>query len=97
MKVIDYIELLSYGKYDYYDTKFSINNTGIKGNFTMNYFCQRLALTEEVLNMEIEIIEDTPKEDKKIEHIKFQNNLLHNDLNIIEKLNEIIDKVNGGK
>jgi hypothetical protein len=69
MKVIDYIELLSYGEYDYYDTKFSINNTGIKGNFTMNDFCQRLALTEEVLNMEIEIMEDKQKENKKIEKL----------------------------
>ena len=48
------------------------------------------------LDKEIHIIEDTPKEDKKyIEHIKMQENELHNHLNIIDKLNEIIDKVNG--
>lgn len=48
------------------------------------------------LNDCIEIIEDTPKEDKKyIEHIKMQENELHNHLNIIDKINEIIDKVNG--
>lgn len=50
----------------------------------------------DLLNDEIEIIEDTPKEDKKyIEHIKMQENELHNHLNIIDKLNEIIDKING--
>jgi len=111
MKVIDYIKLISYGKFDYYDTKFSINNTGIKGNFTMNDFCQRLALTEEVLNMEIEIIEDTPKEDNKIEKIKctsikktmgldckIHTEKIHKEVStteIIEKINEIIDKING--
>lgn len=40
--------------------------------------------------------EDTPKEDNKyIEHIKMQENELHNHLNIIDKINEIIDKING--
>lgn len=39
--------------------------------------------------------EDIPKEDKKyIEHIKMQENELHNHLNIIDKLNEIIDYIN---
>lgn len=61
------------------------------------------------LNDEIEIIEDTPKEDKKIEQIDeyfdyledipfratFSKKFTHNELVIINKLNELIDKVNG--
>ena len=48
------------------------------------------------LNDEVEIIKDKTLEDKKyIEHIKMQENELHNHLNIIDKINEIIDKING--
>lgn len=47
------------------------------------------------LNEEVKIIEDTPKEDKEyIEHLKMQENELHNHLNIIDKINEIIDHLN---
>ena len=68
------------------------------------------------LNEEVEIIEDTPKEDKKIEKLEtykdrnndiFLDNLCYkyvpihkdslsfNEQVIIDKLNEIIDKING--
>ena len=58
------------------------------------------------LNDEIEIIEDTPKEDKKIEKldlqyndtikgIKFEEQILMYCDNIQFKINKIIDKING--
>lgn len=63
------------------------------------------------INDEVEIIEDTPKEDKKIEKLDLEelNDLLRADLNydnlfhkthkmLVEtksKINEIIDKING--
>ncbi len=58
------------------------------------------------LNDEVEVIEDTPKEDNKIEKLDLQykdiiynpnfnaNILMYCD-NLQEKLNEIIDKING--
>ena len=57
-----------------------------------------------ILNMEVEIIEDTPKEDKKIEYIEtnydfvFDEQVQQDSLRVItSKINEIIDKVNGNK
>lgn len=60
------------------------------------------------LNDKIEVIEDTPKEDKKIKKIQLTNggstihlsdfedyNLTIINREIIKKLNEIIDKING--
>lgn len=52
------------------------------------------------LNNEIEIIEDTPKEDKKIAKIgklnQVSNNKQHlNNYILRNKINEIIDKING--
>ena len=54
------------------------------------------------LNSEVEIIEDTPKEDKKIEKLRtYEEPFLKNGkvdarfLLIIDQLNEIIDKING--
>lgn len=46
-----------------------------------------------VLNDEIEIIEDTPKEDKKIE--KLNEHIFVNAHSIVLKINEIIDRLNG--
>ena len=92
MKVIDYIEKLYYGTYDYYDTKFRVKDNSIIDKFTMNTFCQRFALTEEILGMEVEIIEDTPK-DTKIQPITDEVwKVLKSEM--INKINEIIDKVN---
>ena len=48
-----------------------------------------------VLNEEVEIIEDTPKEDKKIEKIKISSRFTRNQKVIIHKINEIIDRLNG--
>jgi len=50
------------------------------------------------LNDEVEIIEDTPKEDKKIDHLKLNDSGLwtgktDTDL-IVDKINEIIDFIN---
>ena len=53
------------------------------------------------LNNEIEIIKDTPKEDKKIEKLDvvlcdyLVDNIKENILAIQNKINEIIDKING--
>lgn len=50
------------------------------------------------LNDDVEIIEDTPKEDKKIEKLKLSGNDFIDIFKIenkINKINEIIDKVNG--
>lgn len=57
------------------------------------------------LNKEVEIIEDTPKEDKKIAKLKIYDDMINwccngkaiNDIekDIIDKMNEIIDKING--
>lgn len=46
------------------------------------------------LNDEVEIIEDTPKEDKKINRVERKARNLTNQY-IKEKLNEIIDRLNG--
>ena len=46
------------------------------------------------LNDEVEIIEDTPKEEKKINRVERKARNLTN-LYIKDKLNEIIDKLNG--
>ena len=59
-----------------------------------------------ILNDEIEIVEDTPKEDKKIDKldlqykditkgIKFEEQILMYCDNLQYKINEIIDKLNG--
>lgn len=61
--------------------------------------------THDLLNLEVEIIEDTPKEDKKIEKLEITKypELGENVVGypvperIIAKINEIIDKVNGDK
>ncbi len=53
---------------------------------------------ESHLNDLVEIIEDTPKEDKKIEKLVGESegiNINYSKINIIDKINEIIDKVNG--
>ena len=69
--------------------------------------------TDMCLNDEVEIIEDTPKEDKKIEKIKnyrikrtmgldckiqeekISKNYSLEEQEIVDKINEIIDKING--
>ena len=61
--------------------------------------------TTDFLNNEVEIIEDTPKEDKKIKKLEYYDNsimwclngreITDNEKDIIDKINEIIDKING--
>ena len=47
------------------------------------------------LNDEVEIIEDTPKEDKKIEKLDMSDtHYMIDHTEIMEKINEIIDKIN---
>lgn len=48
-------------------------------------------------NDEVEIIEDTPKEDKKIEKLYGEPRHIYteNELYIVGKINEIIDRLNG--
>lgn len=47
-------------------------------------------------NDEVEIIEDTSKEDKKIEKIEISSrSFIRNQKVIIHKINEIIDRLNG--
>ena len=48
-----------------------------------------------VLNGEVEIIEDTPKEDKKIDRVSLLD--VNTDYKLKDILNEIIDKINGGE
>ena len=47
------------------------------------------------LNDEVEIIEDIPKEDKKIEKLVINKIEDREHYNIKKKVNEIIDKING--
>ena len=92
-KKIKYLDLIwEYDKEikDYYNGVlwlfYSINSTGL-------------------IDREVEIIEDTSKENKKIEKLKVYDNAIEwccngraiNDTekDIIDKINEIIDKVNG--
>ena len=105
MKVIDLLNKIANGeelpkKFKYEDMIFYLNqelNEHYSNEHSFNYYYDITDI--DVLNDEVEIIEDTPKEEKKkyIEHIKMQENELHNHLNIIEKINEIIDRLNGDK
>ena len=104
MKVIDLLNKIANGEED------RLNNYQFSQNdyCTIDEFFNRYILDEENLNLEI--IEDTPK-DKKIKKLKLTNGglTLHkivdeieNDYpvceverSIIFKINEIIDKING--
>ena len=91
---------------------FTHNGTGLNSN----YYCGETdkiledSFVFEELNEEVEIIEDTPKEDKKIEKMIKLNNISNssditalctmqweNNKIIEKKINEIIDKINGGE
>ena len=51
----------------------------------------------EILNDEVEIIEDTPKEDKKIEKLDVSKYYDANvtEIHIMNKINEMIERLNG--
>ncbi len=67
------------------------------------YYVLNYGMTD--INDEVEIIEDTPKEDKKIEKLDFTDRtltssngfLLQYCIDLADKIDEIIDKVNGDK
>jgi hypothetical protein len=62
------------------------------------YLCDSyIEITKEDMNIEVKIIEDTPKEDKKIEKLCTNDLYLTENQQrlVINKINEIIDKING--
>jgi len=105
MKVIDLLNKIANGEINE-DIKIEYQY-GLSYEYcTIREFFDRYIVDKENLNQEI-ILEDTPKEDKKIEHINKVYDLtdfrkdypkvaeLLKDLSI--KQYEIIDKINGGK
>ena len=108
MKVIDLLNKIANGEYPTikdginkyeYDKDENDYITGMGYNYE-HYFSNINIL--DYLNDEVEIIEDTPKEDKKIEYIEtnydfvFDEQVQQDSLRVItSKINEIIDKVNG--
>ena len=82
-------------------------------DYNKYFFDSYMQITEKDMNMEVEIIEDIPKEDKKIEKLNIEiqdertgNAYIRNEYGtkcyltkrskiIANKINEIIDKING--
>ena len=114
MKVIDLLNKIANGEEVPKRIKY-INSIWEYDEKTKDYFHDDLWLIYSMNSIgltkrEVEIIEDTPKEDKKIEHLDLDelNDLLRVDLNyynlfhkthkmLVEtksKINEIIDKIN---
>jgi hypothetical protein len=95
MKVIDLLNKIANGeevpkKIYCFDREFYWKeNTYFGDTFIFMHYIQ-----EEDLNEKVEIIEDTPKEDKKINRVERKARNLTNQY-IKDKLNEIIDKLNG--
>ena len=108
IKVIDLLNMISKG--EEVPGKISYNGNDYKlveyGETTKLYQClsepyELFNIKTDRLNDTVEIIEDTPKEDKKIEklsdeltYIKLVDNETFRK-NVLKKINEIIDKVNG--
>lgn len=105
IKVIDLLNMISRGKevpkeikycaVYYYWTGFNYENS--EADEVLFWSC---IYSEKYLNDEVEIIEDRPKEDKKIERIKWDSAVENfkqvntNTNDIIIKINEIIDHIN---
>ena len=115
IRVIDLLNMISKGekvpkkiKYcgvDYYWTGFNYENS--EADDVLFWVC---IYSENHLNDDIEIIEDTPKEDKKIEKLEYWVEIPYTEKgeylkqglqeqakfneNIYSKINEIIDKLN---
>ena len=108
MKVIDLLNKIANGeetpkKFKYY-TIYTKDIEGFYRNENGVVFDEMIILED--LNDKIEIIEDTPKEDKKIDKldlqykdiskgIKFEEQILMYCDNLQYKINEIIDRLNG--
>ena len=119
MKVIDLLNKIANGeevpeKIKYITTNYiydSDNQIYYKENYQDigNYSDLLMELSSHkgivALNDEVEIIEDTPKEDKKIDKLEIYDDMINwccngrviNDTekDIIDKLNEIIERLNG--
>lgn len=104
MKVIDLYNKIANGeevprKIKYCGIIYTYKNGDYYGGDSDEYYTDALLLPQSInpmnfLNSEIETIEDTPKEDKKIETIKEEGWELHMSI-VKDKINEIIDKING--
>lgn len=110
MKIIDLLNKIVNGELKE-DTRFGLDhNYGYQEYLTVRKFFERYIVDKENLELDI-IIEDTPKEDKKIEKIKVLNcdyykerekyGTLTNEEIVLDietqknKINEIINKING--
>lgn len=93
MKVIDLLNDMAKGKNNE-DNKYQFSYTDY---CTIREFFDRYIVDE--ANLNLEIIEDTPKEDKKIEKIGkdtiYNNSVVGNVFILQTKIDEIIDKING--
>ena len=103
MKVIELLNKIANGEI-HYSRKFRFSH---KDYCTATQFFERYIVDKENLNLEIKELEDTPKEDKKIEKLKLINDYVSIDFtkdkisycagfeDVVNKINEIIDKING--
>ena len=114
MKLIDLLNKIANGEevpkiilfnsYKYRFDKIDRVYKNIRGNSTLGTINELdLYLNEEIKILDDDYLEDTPKEDKKIEKLN-KHNFLNNhtleevdsDLDfMLDKLNEIIDRLNG--
>ena len=78
------------------DLLFYDEDIDYKDNDGLSLFNDKCCINQEELNEEVEIIEDTPKENKKIEKIDLPIPSLSPQLIFLStKINEIIDRLNG--
>ena len=107
IRVIDLYNRIANGqvvpkKIKYHDVIYKFDKGDYFGGDADEYYNDALLLphiveVKKFLNEEVEIIEDTPKEDKKIEKIDISNFPKRNNSlkKTALKVNEIIDKING--
>jgi hypothetical protein len=106
MKVIDLLNKIANGeevpkKIKYNDIEYTHIDNYCYADENSRLLSYEIYAEQHRLNDEIEIIEDTPKEDKKIEYLDYlEFNEYSDEYKIwclLNKINEIIDKVNGDK